>query len=36
MQGLMGHGIAQMAAKNGFTVTAVENKQDALDVGMKR
>mmetsp|Transcript_20751 Transcript_20751/g.22563 ORF Transcript_20751/g.22563 Transcript_20751/m.22563 type:complete len:319 (+) Transcript_20751:73-1029(+) len=34
--GLMGHGIAQMAAKNGFTVTAVENKQDALDVGMKR
>ncbi len=32
----MGHGIAQMAAKNGFEVTAVELKKDALDLGIKR
>jgi hypothetical protein len=32
----MGHGIAQVAAQNGFQVTAVEMKKDALDAGMGR
>jgi hypothetical protein len=32
----MGHGIAQIAAQNGFKVTAVETKKEALDVGMGR
>lgn len=32
----MGHGVAQIAAQSGFQVLAVETKQEALDVGMKR
>jgi 3-hydroxyacyl-CoA dehydrogenase len=34
--GLMGHGVAQMAAAAGYDVVGVETKQEALDVGMKR
>jgi D-arabinose 1-dehydrogenase-like Zn-dependent alcohol dehydrogenase len=34
--GLMGHGIVQIAAQNGFNVVAVETKKEALDVGMGR
>lgn len=36
LQGLMGHGVAQVAAQAGFQVVAVETKQEALDVGMMR
>eukprot|EP01039_Chlorochromonas_danica_P010162 gene10162-11246_t len=34
--GLMGHGVAQVAAQAGFQVVAVESKQEALDTGIKR
>ena len=34
--GLMGHGIAQVAAEKGFAVVAVETEQRFLDGGMKR
>jgi 3-hydroxyacyl-CoA dehydrogenase len=34
--GLMGHGVAQVAAQSGYQVIGIESKQDALDVGMKR
>lgn len=34
--GLMGHGIAQIAAQNGFNVIAVEAKKEALDTGVGR
>jgi len=34
--GLMGHGIAQMAATAGYQVVAVENSQPALDAGRAR
>jgi 3-hydroxyacyl-CoA dehydrogenase len=34
--GLMGHGIAQVAAQGGFEVTVVEADQKALDAGLQR
>ena len=34
--GLMGHGIAQVAAQGGFEVTVVEAEQAALDAGLQR
>lgn len=34
--GLMGHGIAQVAAQAGFDVLAIEAQQNALDAGYKR
>jgi len=34
--GLMGHGIAQMAASSGYQVVAVETSQDALQRGQER
>ena len=34
--GLMGHGIAQIAAQAGFTVIALEGDQEALDAGLGR
>ena len=32
----MGHGVAQVTAAAGFQVLAIEAKQEALDIGMKR
>src|SRR6185436_9747543 len=34
--GLMGHGIAQVAAAGGFEVTAYEESPEALEKGLKR
>jgi len=34
--GLMGHGIAQLSAQNGFEVVAIEQNQSLLDQGLKR
>ena len=34
--GLMGHGIAQVAAQGGCTVVAVETEQRFLDAGLAR
>ena len=34
--GLMGHGIVQVAAQGGFTVVALESKQEFLDSGLAR
>jgi 3-hydroxyacyl-CoA dehydrogenase len=34
--GLMGHGVAQMAAQAGYSVYAIEAQQGALDTGLKR
>lgn len=34
--GLMGHGIAQISAVNGYQVVAVESSAEALDKGMAR
>ena len=34
--GLMGHGIAQIAAQAGYQVTAVETSSQSLETGMKR
>ena len=34
--GLMGHGIAQVAAQGGFQVVVVESKQEFLDAGLAR
>jgi len=34
--GLMGHGIAQMSAQQGYQVVAIENNSEALATGMKR
>jgi 3-hydroxyacyl-CoA dehydrogenase len=34
--GLMGHGIVQVAAQAGFTVVALESKQEFLDSGLAR
>lgn len=34
--GLMGHGVAQMAAQAGFEVMAIESSPEALATGMKR
>jgi len=34
--GLMGHGIAQQAAMNGFEVIGVEMSDEALDLGRGR
>jgi 3-hydroxyacyl-CoA dehydrogenase, NAD binding domain len=36
IQGLMGHGIAQIAAQGGFQVLAIEAQEEALSNGMKR
>ena len=34
--GLMGHGVAQMAAAAGYDVMGIEMEQKSLDVGMQR
>ena len=34
--GLMGHGVAQMAAAAGYDVVGIEMEQKSLDVGMQR
>ena len=34
--GLMGHGIAQVAAQGGLTVQVVETEQKFLDSGLQR
>lgn len=34
--GLMGHGVAQMAAQAGYQVVAVEAQAHALELGYKR
>jgi 3-hydroxyacyl-CoA dehydrogenase len=34
--GLMGHGVAQIAATAGYEVLAIESNEEALKVGMKR
>lgn len=34
--GLMGHGVAQMAAQAGYNVYAIEAQRNALDMGIKR
>ena len=34
--GLMGHGVAQVAAQAGYDVVALESSHEALDMGDKR
>ena len=34
--GLMGHGVAQMAAAAGYDVVGIEMEQKSLDAGMQR